>query len=171
MLKSFVDYRWLPSLLIVVVLLSRCGPTLVNYEHLVVDENSKLEVIERSTASNSSQGDPLSGQKTDLPTKCILKGNGYVVTIDIPTNPFPVVFLRIVNENEEELSIRGAYLRDLDESSGAGIDGFQYSFIVDDADGDAIEFDVLGEQGVVLGHEKISYKVVSRGFAWAIDSI
>jgi hypothetical protein len=138
---------------------------------VVVAESATLKVIERSTESNDSQGKPLSGRKIGLPTKSILTGSSYVVTVSTPVNSTAVVFLRADDNNMKTLDLRGAHLRQLEKKSGMGLEGYRYSFIVDEATGDSMEFDVVTEQGAVLGHEKIKYDVVSRGYVWVIESI
>ncbi|MGD1089978.1 MAG: hypothetical protein ABR955_14835, partial [Verrucomicrobiota bacterium] len=141
---------------------------LFRYKHVVVDESSKLKVTERSTESNDSQGKPLFGRMIGLPTKSILTGNGYVVTVSTPVNSIPVVFLKAYDKQRKVLDLRGAHFRVL-ETSAMGLEGYRYSFIVDEANGAPMEFDVVSEQGVVLGHEKIRYHVVSRGYTWTIE--
>jgi hypothetical protein len=142
---------------------------LISYKHIVVDENSKLKVTERSTESNDSQGKPLFWRKIGLPTKSTLTGSDYIVIADTPVNSMPVVFLKADDKQKKMLDLRGAHFRALDKKSAMGLDGYRYSFIIDEANGDPMEFDIVSEQGVVLGHEKIKYRVVSRGYAWAID--
>jgi len=142
---------------------------LIRYKHVVVDESSQLKVTERSTESNDSQGKPLSWRRIGLPTKSILTGSGYIVIVDTPVNSMPVVFLKANDEQKKLLNLRGAHFRVLDKTSAMGPEGYRYSFIVDEANGDPMEFDVVSAQGVIFGHEKIRYHVVSRGYAWAID--
>jgi len=150
---------------------SGCQPVLIRYKHVVVAESATLKITERSSESNDSQGKPLSAAKTGLPTKSVLTGTGYVVTISTPVNASAVVFLRADDDKKNPLDIRGAHLRPLERKSGMGLEGFRYSFLVDEASGNLMEFDVVTDQGVVIGHEKIRYDVVSRGYVWVIDAI
>ena len=148
-----------------------CEPVLMRYEHPVVTESATLKVIERSTESNDLHGKPLSGRKIGLPIKSILTGRGYVVTVFTPMNFMPMVFLKADDEKKKALDLRGAHLRQLKKESRMSLDGYRYSFILDEATGDSIEFDIVTDQGVVLGHEKIKYDVISRGYVWVIDHI
>ena len=153
------------------ILVCGCAPVLIRYKHLVVAESATLKVTERSTESQDPQGKTLSAPRIGLPTKSVLTGSGYVVTIFTPVNSMAVVFLRADDQNKKTLDLRGAHLRQLENKSGMWLEGYRYSFIVDEATGDSMEFDVVSEQGAVLGHEKIKYDVVSRGYVWVIDTI
>lgn len=154
-----------------IVLVCGCAPVLIRYQHVVVSESATLKAIERSTESNDSQGKPLSSRKIGLPTKSILTGMGYVVTVSTPVNSSRAVFLRVEDENKNVLDLRGPHLQRIERKSGMGPEDYRYSFILDEATGDSIEFDVVTEQGAVLGHEKIKYDVVSRGYVWAVDAL
>ena len=159
------------TVVVIALLLSGCAPTLIRYKHVVVTESATVKVLERSSESNDSQGKPLSGQIIGLPTKSVLTGSNYIVTIFTPVNSSAVVFLRADDHNMKALDLRGAHLRQLEKKSGMGLQGYRYSFIVDEANGGSMEFDVVSEQGSVLGHENIKYDVVSRGYVWVINSI
>ena len=163
--------RCLLIAIVALMLVCGCRPVLIRYKHVVVAESAKLKVTERSAESNDSQGKPLSKPRIGLPTKSILTGNGYVVTVYTPVNSLPVVFLKASDERQKVLALRGAHLRQLEKRSGLGIEGYSHSFIVDEANGAPMEFDVLAEQGTVLSHEKIVYDVISRGYVWAIDAL
>ena len=151
--------------------MSGCSPVLIRYKHVVVVESATVTVIERSAESNDSRGKPLSGRKIGLPTKSILTERGYVVTILTPMNSAPVVFLEAEDQNKKALDLRGAHMNLLGKKFATGPEGFCYSFNVKEAAGDSMEFDVVTEQGVILGHEQIKYYVVSRGYIWVIDAI
>lgn len=153
------------------VLLCGCAPVLIRYKHVVVVESATLKVVERSTESNDSQGRPLSGRKIGLPAKSILSGNGYVVTILTPANSSRAVFLTAVDPNKRELSLRGAHLCRLAKKSGLGPDACGYAFLVEEAAGNPMDFDVVTAEGIILGHEKIEYDVISRGYVWIIDAV
>jgi hypothetical protein len=148
-----------------------CSVELIRYKHVVVEESSKVKVVERSTESNDSQGKPLSAPKIGLPTRSILTDKDFTVTIYTPVNSMPVAFLRADDERGNSLDLKGAFLERLDSKTGMGIKGYRYTFIVEKAAGDPMEFDVVSRQGVVLGHEKIGYAVTSRGYVWANDSL
>lgn len=148
-----------------------CAPALSRYKHVVVAESAKVKVLEWSTESNDSQGRPLSSKKIGLPTKSVLTTSGYVVTVLTPVNPTAVVFLKAEDENQKALVLRGAHMRQIEENSGMGLEGYRYSFIVGEATENSIDFDVVTEQGAVLGHEKVRYEVVSRGYVWVVDSV
>jgi hypothetical protein len=140
---------------------------LIRYKHAVVEESSKVKVVERSTESNDSQGKPLSARKIGLPTKSILTERGYTVTIYTPVNSMPVVFLGAVDGKGNTLDLQGALLDEIKWKFETG----RYTFSLDKAAGGPMEFDVVSKQGVVLGHEKVKYAVVSRGYVWADDSL
>jgi hypothetical protein len=148
-----------------------CAPALIRYKHVVVHESATIKTTERSTESNDSQGRPLSASKTGLPTKSILSGRGYVVIIRAPVNTEPVVFLRATDEMNNALKIQGSHLLEIEKTSALGLEGYNYSFLVREARGAPIEFEVIAKDGAILGHEKIEYDVVSRGYVWVIDSI
>ena len=160
--------KYLLASVALTILLFGCQFKLYRYKHVVVAENSGLEVIERSTESNSSQGKPLSWQRTDLPLKSILREQDFVVTVYTPMNPTPEIYFEAETKDEESLDLRGAHLRALTKTRS---DGHHYYFVLNDANGDPIEFDVVDENDAVLGHVKITYKVVSRGYEWILDGL
>ncbi len=143
---------------------------LVRYHHLVVTGSAGLEVTERSNVSNDSQGNPLSAAKIGLPTKSIVRGKGYTVTIHTPSNATPVVFLKVDGgKSNRALSLRGAFLGPLEGNSAMGLEGYQYYFMVDEAAGRPIAFDVLTPRGGLLGKESLRYKLTSRGHVWVTE--
>ncbi|MFP6583575.1 MAG: hypothetical protein VCD00_13615 [Candidatus Hydrogenedentota bacterium] len=83
----------------------------------------------------------------------------------------PVVFLRALDKEKHVLDLQGEHLRKIGENSGMSLKGYQYSFIVEDADGAPIQFDVIDRQEVVIGHEHVAYDLVSRGFLFVIDAL
>lgn len=153
------------------VFLCGCAPVLIRYKHVIVSESATLKVVERSTESNDAQGKPLSGRKIGLPTRSALTGNGYVVTILTPMNSAPMLFLKVEDQNRKALDLRGAHLHLFGGKFATGSESPSYFFNLKEAAKDSIEFDVITGQGVILGHEKIKYDVVSRGYVWAIDAL
>jgi len=143
-----------------------CMPVLIHYKHVVVKESPKLKVVERSTESNSSDGSPLSNPKIGLPIKSLLSTSDYIIEIYTPINSIPVVFLKCADAQQQELELRGANLLKLDP-----INDYHYSFIVDEAAGKPLDFIVITNDGRLIGHEKVVYELISRGYVWAIDAL
>ena len=151
----------------VLLLASGCGR--VSYTHPVVAEGNGLRVVERSSESKSSQGKPLSGAKIGLPTKSLIQRVEYAIDIKTPLNAIPVMFLRAHDSAGSDLRLNGAHLHELDKRSAGSLDGDRYTFYLDAAKGLPLEFDVITPAGTVLGHEKIEYRVVSRGHIWVVE--
>ncbi|MEZ5414193.1 MAG: hypothetical protein R3F03_07755 [Opitutaceae bacterium] len=159
------------SLMMCASLLSGCAPKLFRYMHVVVKESPALKVVERSTESNDTQGKPLSGRKIGLPTKSVLTRSDYTIVVSTRLNYAAVVFLRVESVKRKVARLNGPHLRAIEERSGMGLEGYGYSFLVAQAQGAPLEFDVLSDDGSIIGHEKIIYSVVSRGYQWAIDTL
>jgi hypothetical protein len=143
----------------------------IDYKHVVVAESDALKVQERSTNSTSSQGEPLSRPRVGLPTLSVLTRTNYTVVINTPVNAVAVVFLRVESNDKSELHLRGPHLFELERTSGAALEGYRSSFLVSQAKGAPIEFDVVRQDGVVIGRESIKYQLVSRGYIWAVDAL
>ena len=151
------------------ILLLASGCSRVSYMHPVVSERNGLRVVERSSESKSSEGKPLSGAKLGLPTKSGIQRTEYAIEINTPLNAIPVMFLRARDSAGNDLRLNGAHLCELDKRSAGYLDGDRYTFYLDAAKGAPLEFDVITPTGGVLGHEKLEYKLVSRGHIWVLE--
>ena len=147
-----------------------CVPHLFRYMHVVLHESPTLKVVKRSTESNDTQGKPLSGRRVGLPTKSVLTRPDYTIVISTQLNSGPSVFLKSEGR-KQVVRLSGAHLREMGKLSVMGPEGHSYAFIVDEARGAPLEFDVISKDGSVVGHEKIGYDVVSRGYQWEVDSL
>jgi hypothetical protein len=157
------------ALLAVSISQAACSPYVMSYHHVCFLEGNGLEVVQLSTASLDSQGKPLLFAKVGLPTKARLNRSSYVILIDVPLNPMPVVFLKISTVNDKKLHIDGENLRLISESSGMGLDGYQYTFDVEQAAGRPLAFTVKDAAGDTLGTETLKYSVRSRGVAYGVE--
>ena len=145
---------------------SGLAPQLYRYKHVVLHARAGLEVLDRSTTSPDAAGMPLSGAKVGFPLACVISAQEYAITVGTPLNSAPVLFLRAEDRKKAMLQLRGAHLVDLDPRSGMFLKGFRYSFLILQADGAPLEFDVIAEDGHRLGRERLRYDLVSRGYKW-----
>jgi hypothetical protein len=84
-------------------------------------------------------------------------------------NPNPVVFLKAVAPDGKRLVLEGRNVVPLYPRSGAELEGYQYSFLVDVAKGAPLAIVIRDPAGHVLGSEAFSYVVRSRGLAYGIE--
>jgi hypothetical protein len=160
----------LPLLVVAVALAAAMiVPSVISYHHVCFLEGDGVEVIRRSADSLDSQGKPLFFAKVGLPTEARLSRPSYVVLIDVPLNPTPVVFLAVSTVDDKTLHIDGENLKVIAATSGMGLHGYQYTFDVERADGRPLIFTVKDAAGNTLGTETLRYSVRSRGVAYGVD--
>ena len=146
-----------------------CGPYVISYRHPCFDEKQGLRVYERSTISRDSQGKRLLFARVGLPIRAKLDRPGYQISVDTPLNPNPVVFLKAVAPDGKRLALEGRNVVPLYPKSGAELEGYQYSFLVDAAKGAPLAIVIRDSAGRVLGSERLSYVLRSRGLAYGIE--
>jgi hypothetical protein len=151
------------------VSLTGCSPYRIDHLHLVFDDTPGLVVVERSTDAVDSEGKPLKRGRTGFPTKARLERAGYTLQFDIPASSTPMVFLAARSADGAVLAVEGAHLRHVHPD--AVVLGYEYTFMVEEADGKPLEFVIRGPDGIELGREKLAYRIRSRGVAYGIDSI
>lgn len=144
-----------------------CSPYVISYQHVCLAEEDDLEILERSTTSNDAQGNPLLFAEAQMPLRAILKRPTYVVQIDTPQNPMPVVLLNARSPDGAVLELEGAHVHRTHPHSV----GHTHSFYVREAHGKPLESLVRDASGKVLGTESLRYDVRSRGIAYGIESI
>lgn len=149
--------------------MSACAPYVIRHKHVLIDETATLKVVERSAEKKDINGEPLSAATIDQPVKYIITRLNYVVTIRTPIANTSAPGIRLVAENEkkERLIIRGPHILELPR----GIEWHDYVFSPQKAEGAALEFDVVSEQGEILGHEKINYKLITHGCVTGVEWI
>ncbi len=149
------------------MLLGACSPFVMSYDHVCFEEANGLVILERSASSTDSQGKPLRFAKTRLPLKAQLRRDDYLVEIDTPANPMPVVFLNVRTLRGERLKLRGGNIHLVYPT----VNDYSHSFHVHEACGEPLTFEVLDSSGRVLGHERLEYRVRTRGFSYGIEAI
>jgi hypothetical protein len=149
--------------------LTACSPYVMSYHHVCFVEKNGLEILERSTASTDSQGEPLLFAKVGLPTKARVNRPSYTIFIDAPLDSVPVAFLKVSASNDNRVYLDGANLKPISETSAAGLDGYRYTFDVERANGRPLAFTVKDAEGNTLGTETLEYTVQSRGIAYGVE--
>lgn len=149
--------------------LSACAPYRIDHRHLVLDETPGLIVLERSTEAVDSQGQPLKSGRTGFPLEATLQRERYAVHFDIPASSTPMIFFSARAADGTLLDLEGAYVRRVHPD--AEVLGYQYSFLLDDADGKPLEFVIRTADGKELARERLTYKIRSRGRAYGIEWI
>lgn len=147
--------------------LAGCSPYVISYKHVCLAEENGVAILARSTDSNDPQGNPLLFAETHLPLRAVLKRPAYVVQIDTPQNPMPVVFLKARSPEGAALDIVGTYVRRTHPDAV----GYTHSFDVRAADGKPVELQIRDASGQLLGEETLRYEIRVRGIAYGIDSI
>jgi hypothetical protein len=161
----------LVACVVVATSLAGCAPYLMSFTHLCFEEQAGLEVLARSTASPDTQGNELHRPKVGMPLKLRLSRPSYSIDFDTPLQISPVVFLSARDEHGVTLNISGASVKRVFPGSGAELDGFEFSFYVQEAKGAPLYITIADPTGKVLGTETLRYKIVSRGYAYGIESI
>ncbi|HEY6124033.1 MAG TPA: hypothetical protein VIV63_05235 [Steroidobacteraceae bacterium] len=151
------------------VLLTACAPYRIDHRHLVLDETPGLVVLERSTTAVDSQGEPLKSGKVGFPTEVVLKRERYDVLIELSPSSVPMLFLSARTAQGTVLNVEGAHVRRVHPD--AEVLGYQFGFMVEEADGEPLEFVVRAADGTELGRERLTYKIRSRGVAYGIEWI
>jgi len=144
-----------------------CSPYVISYKHVCLAEENGVEILERSTISDDPQGNPLLFAEAQMPLRAVLKRPAYVVQIDTPQNPMPVVFLNARSPEGAVLEIEGAYVRRVHPDAV----GYTHSFYVRETDGKPLEFLIRDGSGQLLGQESLRYEVRSRGIAYGVEGI
>jgi hypothetical protein len=147
-----------------------CGPYVISYKHVCFKETNGLQVLKRSTSSDSHER-PLIFVKSGLPVQARVLRDSYTVLIDTPVNAIPVVFLTARTPTGAALMLEGAHFLQLELGSGAYIEGYRYSFLVKEAKGQPLRFAVRDMTGKIVGVETLPYAVRSRGVTFGIDSV
>lgn len=144
-----------------------CSPYFISYKHVCLAEENGVEILERSTVSNDSQGNPLLFARAQMPLRAVLKRPAYVVEIDTPQNAMPVAFLNARSPEGAVLEIVGAHVRRVHPDAV----GYTHTFYVREADGKRLEFLIRDGSGRLLGEESLPYEVRSRGIVYGIEAI
>jgi hypothetical protein len=151
-----------------------CAPYVISYKHVHFKESDRLRVIERSSSSPDSQGKPVHWAKIGLSTKVQVSGNDYLLDIGIPINALPVVFLNVHDLHGKALMLSGPHIIELKETSGAFLDGYRFSFLVQEASEQperALIVTIKDGSGAILGNEVLPYEIRSRGFVYGIEGL
>jgi hypothetical protein len=143
----------------------------MSYTHLIFDAADGLEVLEASTTSPDTQGGELHSPKVGMPLKLRLMRPTYTLLFDTPLQTSPVVFISARDRQGLPLLISGAHVRRVHPGSGAELDGFEFSFYVQEANGKSLSIEISDSSGKVLGLELLPYQVMSRGYSYGIDSV
>ena len=141
-----------------------CGPYLISYKHVCVEESPVLSIIKISESSTTPNGAPLHSPKIGLPLEARIDRPDYRILIHTPMNPEPVVFLDAQTRSGAVVSITGPNLIRIHNN-------FQYSFLVGPAKGSPMSLSIYDSQGKLLGTERVNYRVKSRGFTYGIEAI
>jgi hypothetical protein len=78
-----------------------------------------------------------------------------------------MVFLAARAADDTVLVVEGEYVRPVHPD--AVVLGYEYSFLVKEADGKPMELVIHAADGSELGREKLTYKIRSRGVAYGTD--
>ena len=148
-----------------------CAPYLHRYRHACFEEKNGLRVYERSATSTDTQGKKLTLARVGLPIKARVSRSAYELSIDTPLNYMPVVFLKALTPDGRQLIVEGPHVIVLDPGSGSAIEGYQYSFLVEEAQGAPLQITVRDSSGHILGSEVLQYIVRSRGIQYGIESL
>jgi len=142
-----------------------CNMKKITYKHVVFDENASLKVIERSQGvEKSSDGKPLLKQVVGLPIHLQVMKSLYKIDVFTPINAEPVVFLDVLSGGGKVFTLKGAHLQPIKAN-------YQYSFLVDGANGAPVQVEILDATGERLGLETLTYKVINRGYTYCLDSL
>jgi hypothetical protein len=153
------------------IVTSGCAPYIFRYEHLKFEAQDGLEVLERSTSSNDSQGKELTLPKSGLPLKLRLARPNYTIHFDTPLSSMPLVFFSARDLQGVPLQVAGPSVKHVAPGSALELDGYEWSFYVKEADDAPLEFTITDAAGNALGTEKFRYQIVSRGYSYGIESI
>jgi len=141
-----------------------CGPYLISYKHVCIDEFPGLSITKFSESSTTPNGAPLHSPKIGLPLEARIDRPNYQILIHTPMNPEPVLFLNTQTHSGSVISITGPNLIRIH-------DNYQYSFLVGPAKGSPMSLSIYDSQGKLLGTERVTYHVKSRGFTYGIEAI
>ncbi len=130
-----------------------------------------LEILVKSTSSLDTQGAELHNPKVGMPLKLRLARPHYTILFDTPLQTSPVVFLSARDEKGVVLRLSGAHVRRVYPGSGAELDGFEYSFYVQEAKGEPLGITIENATGAVVGSEVLPYEIVSRGHSYGFETL
>ena len=148
-----------------------CSPYVATYTHLRFEPADGLEVLAKSTSSPDTQGAELHSPKVGMPLKLRLSRATYTVLFDTPLQSSPVVFLSARDAHGLPLTISGGNVRHVYPGSAAELEGFEFSFYVQEAKGEPLSITIQSLSGEVLGKETLPYKIVSRGYSFGIEGV
>jgi hypothetical protein len=148
-----------------------CSPYVMSYTHLTFNAEDGLEVLERSSTSPDTQGNNLHSPKVGLPLKLRLVRPAFTLVFDTPLETSPVVLLSARDPQGRTLRISGTNVRRVYPGSAAELDGFDFSFYVQDAKGEPLSISIADASGKQLGAEVLPYKIVSRGYSFGFDGV
>jgi len=168
--------NWIPSIVMGYLLMfTGCAPYVISYKHVCFKEINRLRVVERSSSSTDSQGNRLLWAKIGFPTKVQVSGSAYLIDIEIPINPLPVVFLNVRDNDGKVLMLSGPHIVELAKTSGIFLkEGYRYSFLVTEAIAQpeqVLTVTIKDDAGATLGNEVLPYKIRSRGFTYGVDAL
>jgi hypothetical protein len=143
----------------------------MRYTHLSFEPMDGLEILVKSTSSLDTQGAELHSPKVGMPLKLRLARPHYTILFDTPLQTSPVVFLSARDEKGVVLRLSGAHVRRVYPGSGAELDGFEYSFYVQEAKGEPLGITIENATGAVVGSEVLPYEIVSRGHSYDIETL
>jgi hypothetical protein len=161
------------EIITILLLTTRCGPSIYSYKHLCVKASTDLIIINKSTISTDSQGKSLKLAKIGLPLEARLEKHDYVIKIYTPLANVPIVHLVAQTHSKENLILAGPYIQKYDPSIFDKNNNvhYQYGFIVGMANGNPIKLSVFNNKGECLGVEIINYKIITRGYAIGVEAI
>jgi len=170
-MKTSAQGRNVAGAIVLAIGVAGCWPYVMSYTHLSFEKKDGLEVLERSTTSPDTQGAELRSPKVGMPLKLRLARPAYALHFDTPMQTSPVVFLSARDTKGVALLVVGPNVRRVYPGSGAELDGFEYSFYVQEAKGAPLSVTISDSTGKVLGTETFPYKVVSRGYSYGVESL
>jgi hypothetical protein len=153
----------LTSLLVVA-----CVPYATSYRHVYFEDRPGMVVYQRYTGGDDPTA--LLFARHDVPLKTRVSGNRYTVEILTPLSTGePLAFLRAFDSGGATLILKGPNLLPLEKTAGIYVlEGYHYSFLVEDARGDPLRVQIEDGRGDVLGSETLPYRVRSRGRFYGI---